>query len=76
MTWVDGPDQASFAVLHIYPFFFVLGVLSSHGCALWLGMAVIFMMKDRRKLSGVDLAMAGISIFVFVALIVPWLALV
>ena len=47
------------------------GLLCSYALALWLAVALIFMVRDRKPLSRAEAAMIVLCLFVLVALIIP-----
>ncbi len=49
----------------------IAGLLCSLGLALWLAVATIFMIKDRKVLTKADAAMIGFCLFVLVSLLIP-----
>jgi hypothetical protein len=60
-----------FSMMHIHPLFFLAGLLSCYGLILWLVLATIVAIKDRKGLSKTDVAMAVVCLLVLVALAVP-----
>ena len=64
MSVLEGPEIIGFSLL-------IAGLLCSLGLALWLAVATIFMIKDRKAIAKADAAMIGFCLFVLVSLLIP-----
>src|SRR5216684_8669939 len=70
-TMVRGPQMVGFSLGHIHPLSFITGALSAYLIVAWLVPAGIYAIVRRKNVSGMDLAMILIGIFVAVTIIIP-----
>ena len=70
-TMVRGPQRVGFSLGHIHPLFFITGALSAYLVVAWLVPAGIYAIVRRKNVSGMDLAMILIGIFLAVTIIIP-----
>jgi hypothetical protein len=70
-TWSRGPQMVGFALMHIHPGLAIGGALCCYLLMLWLIPATIYLIVGRKRISRIDRAMVGVSLFVAAALIIP-----
>ena len=70
-TILRGPQMVGFSLAHIHPGFFVAGVLCAYTMMLWLAPTTVYLILRRKGISGFDIAMVAIAVFVLLAVITP-----
>ena len=70
-TILRGPQMVGFSLMHIHPGFFVVGVLCAYATMLWLAPATVYLVLRRKGISGFDIAMVAVAVFVLLAVITP-----
>ncbi len=63
--------MVGFSLGHIYPVFFIVGILCSYLLILWLAPASIYVIVRRKRISIVDIAMLLASVFAAVVMALP-----
>jgi hypothetical protein len=63
--------MVGFSLGHIHPLFFITGALSAYLVVAWSVPAGIYAIVRRKNVSGMDLAMILIGIFLAVTIIIP-----
>jgi hypothetical protein len=70
-TMARGPQMVGFSLMHIHPLFFITGTLSAYLIVAWLVPAGTYAVVRRKNVSGMDLAMILIALFVAITIIIP-----
>jgi len=70
-TIVRGPQMVGFSLMHIHPGFSFLGVLCACALMLWVIPALIYLILRRKQISGLDICMVVVALFVTVAIVTP-----
>ena len=70
-TILRGPQMVGFSLMHIHPIFAVVGALCAYALMLWLVPATVYQLLRRKGISGFDVAMVAVALFVLLAVIAP-----
>jgi hypothetical protein len=71
LTWQQGPQMVGFSLVHIFPAFFIVGILCCYLLLLWLAPASIYVIVRRNRISSVDIAMILTGVFAAVVMVLP-----
>jgi hypothetical protein len=71
LTWSRGPQAVGFTLMHTYPLFGALGILSCTLLMVWLMPAVVYLVKRRKDISISDIVMTVVSLVVAIAIVLP-----
>ena len=71
LTWQQGPQMVGFSLMHIFPAFFMVGILCCYSLILWLVPASIYVIVRRKSISSVDIAMILAAAFAAVVMALP-----
>jgi hypothetical protein len=70
-TWSRGPQMVGFSLMHIHPFFAIVGTVSCLAMMVWLLPAIPYAIARRKILSVADVAMVTCAVLVAVAIVIP-----
>lgn len=70
-TIIRGPQMVGFSLMHIHPGFFFVGALCAFALMLWLIPALVYLILRRNQVSGFDIGMVIVALFITVAIITP-----
>ena len=70
-TWSRGPQFVGFSLLHIHPFFSIVGSVCCYLLMLWLIPAVIYIVKRWSSCTKTDAAMVVLCLLVTLAIVIP-----
>ena len=71
LTWQQGPQMVGFSLVHIFPAFFIVGILCCYLLILWLAPASIYVIVRRNRISTADIAMILTGVFAAVVMALP-----
>ena len=63
--------MVGFTLMHIYPFFAIVGILCSFLLIVWSLPGVVYLIVHRRDISRIDIAMLVVSLIVTAVIVVP-----
>lgn len=70
-TWSRGPQMVGFSLMHIHPFFAVVGMVSCLAVMGWLLPAIPYVIARRKTINAADLAMVACAVLVAAAIVIP-----
>jgi uncharacterized membrane protein YqaE (UPF0057 family) len=70
-TWTEGPQEIGFSLAHMYPGFFVLGLISSYLLMVLTIPVAVWLVKGWKSRSVVDIAMLILSFLTALAMLLP-----
>jgi hypothetical protein len=71
LTAERGEQMIGFSLAHVYPVFFLVGLLCSWVLMGWLLVAIVYLIRARLRVAWYDYAMVAGSLFVCLALFLP-----
>ena len=70
-TWSRGPQMVGFSLMHIHPFFAIVGMVSCLAVMVWLLPAIPIAIARRKTISVTDVAMVACAVLVAAAVVIP-----
>ena len=70
-TWSRGPQMVGFSLMHIHPFFAIVGMVSCLAVMVWLLPAIPYAIARRKTISVTDVAMVACAVLVAAAVVIP-----
>jgi hypothetical protein len=70
-TWSRGRQTVGFSLMHIHPFFAIVGAVCCYLLMLWLIPSAVYVVRRRQDLSALDKGMIGCTLFVVLAITLP-----
>jgi len=70
-TWSRGPQMVGFSLMHIHPFFAIVGMVSCLAVMVWLLPAIPYAIMRRKIISVADVVMVTCAALVAVAVVIP-----
>ncbi len=71
LTYAEGRQMIGFSLVHIHPFFFIVGSLCSMVLAIWLPVAAVYLVVSKFRLVASSWWMIAVALFVALAMFLP-----